>query len=77
MGWRWKLPPYPSIFKVVRESMPDAKLAAFSSWNPINSGIIESDIDMHKETANMPETASDGADQEDLHGDGREPYARG
>lgn len=40
--------PYPSVFRVIREAMPDAKLAAFSDWRPINRGIIESDIDVYK-----------------------------
>ncbi|MCZ8516869.1 alkaline phosphatase family protein [Paenibacillus filicis] len=40
--------PYPSIFRVAREAFPDAKLAAFCAWNPINHGIIESLIDVHK-----------------------------
>ena len=39
---------YPSFFKVVRENDKDAKLASFSHWNPINVGIIENDIDVHK-----------------------------
>jgi hypothetical protein len=42
--------PYPSIFRVVREAMPSAKLASFCTWNPINYGIIESSIGVHKET---------------------------
>lgn len=42
--------PYPSIFKVLRNSLPEAKLASFCSWNPINYGIIENDVDVHKET---------------------------
>lgn len=44
--------PYPSIFKVVRDSIPNAKLAAFSVWNPINHGIIESSIGVHKVSLN-------------------------
>jgi len=42
--------PYPSIFRVARESMPEAQLAAFSNWNPINSGIIEENLGVQKET---------------------------
>jgi len=37
----------PTIFKLARNAMPDAKLAAFSNWTPINDGIIEQDIDVH------------------------------
>lgn len=32
---------YPSFYKVIKEAKPDAKLAAFSEWQPINHGIIE------------------------------------
>jgi len=42
--------PYPSIFRVAREAMPEAGLAAFSNWNPINTGIIEENLGVHKET---------------------------
>lgn len=42
--------PYPSLFRLVREAWPDAKLAAFSSWGPINDGIIEEGLNIHKET---------------------------
>ena len=42
---------FPSSFRVVREANPDAQLAAFSTWNPINFGIIESNLGVHKETA--------------------------
>lgn len=45
--------PYPSIFRIVREAQPEAKLAAFSSWSPIVSGIIEEGLDVHKEA--MPD----------------------
>ncbi|WP_231571484.1 alkaline phosphatase family protein [Gordoniibacillus kamchatkensis] len=40
--------PYPSVFRVARDAFPEAKLAAFSAWNPINHGIIESSIGVHK-----------------------------
>ncbi|MBQ6495937.1 MAG: alkaline phosphatase family protein [Firmicutes bacterium] len=43
--------PYPSVFRVIRENMPDAELASFCNWNPINTGIIEEGIDVRKETA--------------------------
>ncbi|MCL2300163.1 MAG: alkaline phosphatase family protein [Firmicutes bacterium] len=47
--------PYPSIFRVAREAMPGARLASFSNWNPINSGIIEENLDVHKDTGNDAE----------------------
>lgn len=40
--------PYPSVFRVIREAMPDAKLASFSDWGSINVGIIEDGIDVYK-----------------------------
>ena len=36
--------PIPSVFKRVRQAMPDAVLASFSNWNPINHGIIEQSL---------------------------------
>lgn len=39
---------YPSVFRVVREIMPQAKLAAFCDWNSINIGIIEDGLDVYK-----------------------------
>lgn len=42
--------PYPSIFKVVRNAMPDAPLASFVEWNPINVGIVENGLDVVKGT---------------------------
>jgi hypothetical protein len=42
---------FPSVFRVIRSNNPDAKLASFSHWNPINVGIIEDGLGVHKETA--------------------------
>ena len=39
---------YPSVFRVIREAMPQAKLAAFCDWNSINIGIIENSLDVYK-----------------------------
>lgn len=33
--------PYPSFMKLARQSWPEAELASFSNWAPINHGIIE------------------------------------
>lgn len=33
--------PYPSICRILRKVYPDAKLASFCDWDPINYGIIE------------------------------------
>ena len=47
--------PYPSVFKVIRENIPDAELASFCDWNPINIGIIEEGIGVKKDTGNDAE----------------------
>ena len=39
---------FPSFFKVIRENDANAKLASFSHWNPINVGIVEDGIGVHK-----------------------------
>ena len=39
---------YPSVFRAIRERMPEAKLASFCDWNPINGGIIEEGLDVYK-----------------------------
>lgn len=41
----------PTVFKRVRDAMPDAVLASYCDWNPINVGIIEDDIGVEKATA--------------------------
>ena len=42
--------PYPSLFRVAREAMPDAELASFVEWNPINIGIVENNLNVEKGT---------------------------
>ena len=39
---------YPSIFCYARSAFPEAELASFVNWNPINYGIIENDIGVTK-----------------------------
>ena len=46
---------FPSVFRVIRENDPDAVLASFCNWNPINFGIIEDDLGVHKETGSDSE----------------------
>ncbi|MFB9328361.1 alkaline phosphatase family protein [Paenibacillus aurantiacus] len=53
--------PYPSIFRVIREQEPNAKLAAISSWDPINTGIIEEGLGIHKATAAAEELSEEEA----------------
>ncbi len=43
--------PYPSVFRMARKAMPEAALASFCNWNPINAGIIEENLGVHKDTA--------------------------
>lgn len=40
--------PYPSVFRVIREQMPNAELASFCDWNNINFGIIEDGLGVYK-----------------------------
>lgn len=42
--------PFPSVFRVIHENFPDAELASFCNWNPINYGIIEHNLGATLET---------------------------
>lgn len=46
---------FPSLFKLIKKADPEAKLASFSAWTPINIGIIEDHIGVVKGTAAFPE----------------------
>jgi len=48
---------YPSIFRITREAIPDAKLASFCNWDPINYGIIENNLNVTEGTGNDPSVA--------------------
>lgn len=41
---------FPSVFRIIRENDPDAVLASFCNWNPINVGIIEDNLGVHKDS---------------------------
>ena len=41
---------FPSVFRMIRKNDPTASLASFCNWNPINYGIIESNLGVHEET---------------------------
>lgn len=43
--------PFPSAFRIIRENDPDCELASFCNWNPINTGIIEEGLNIHKDSA--------------------------
>ena len=42
--------PFPSLFRRIREAMPDANLGSYCDWNPITAGIVESDLGVSHET---------------------------
>ncbi|MBP3377622.1 MAG: alkaline phosphatase family protein [Clostridia bacterium] len=46
---------FPSVFRLIRENDAEATLASFSTWNPINHGIIEEGLGVHKDTADNDE----------------------
>lgn len=48
----------PSIFRLVRQKFPNANLATFSNWAPINTGILESNLGIHFHTGTDEEMAS-------------------
>ena len=39
--------PYPSVFKALRQSIPNAEMCSVVKWDPINIGLIEWDIGVH------------------------------
>lgn len=44
--------PIPSVFKRIHDALPDAVLASFCNWNPINYGIIEQSLGVTFGTGN-------------------------
>ena len=38
--------PFPSVFKRIKEVMPDAELGSFCEWSPITTGIVESNLNV-------------------------------
>lgn len=39
--------PYPSVFKVIKQSIPNAEMCSVVNWWPIDKGLIEWDIGVH------------------------------
>lgn len=39
---------YPTVFTLARQAFPEAELASFVNWDPINHGIIENNIGVNK-----------------------------
>ena len=42
---------FPSLFRRIREVMPDAELGSYCDWNPITFGIVENNQNVAHETA--------------------------
>jgi len=42
--------PFPSLFRRIREKMPDAVLGSFCDWNPITYGIVENNQNVETAT---------------------------
>ncbi|MBR6920651.1 MAG: alkaline phosphatase family protein [Clostridia bacterium] len=41
---------HPTVYKLIREAIPDAVIDSFSHWNPINTSIADPDIGIVKDT---------------------------
>lgn len=41
---------YPTVFKLIRDALPDSELGAFCNWSPINAGIVERGVGVTFET---------------------------
>lgn len=41
---------FPSLFRRIRAAMPHAELGSFCDWNPITSGIVESNLTVTRDT---------------------------
>lgn len=50
---------YPSVFRIIREAYPDATLASFCNWNPINYGLIENGLGVHKDSVGSDNSLTD------------------
>ena len=49
---------FPSIFRLVRESDPDCEMASIVNWNVINQGIIEDEIGVYKDHADVDDAVA-------------------
>lgn len=47
--------PFPSLFRRIRESLPEAVLGSYCDWNPITYGIVENDLGVAHDTAHDTE----------------------
>jgi len=42
---------FPSLFRRIRDVMPEAELGSYCDWNPITFGIVENDLNVSSDTA--------------------------
>lgn len=49
----------PTVFSLARKAFPEAELASFVNWEPINFGIIENDVGVLKERRDTDEAVTD------------------
>ncbi len=49
----------PTVFSLARKAFPEAELASFVNWEPINFGIIENDVGVLKERRETDEAVTD------------------
>lgn len=53
---------WPSLFRRIREVMPDARLGSFCEWSPITRGIVENNLGVESDSAPDTELAPRIAD---------------
>ena len=44
--------PFPSLFRRIKDTYPEAELGSYCDWNPITFGIVENNIGVSHDTAN-------------------------
>ncbi len=49
--------PFPSLFRRIREAMPEAVLGSYCDWDPITAGIVEQNLGVRHDTAHDTELA--------------------
>lgn len=49
----------PSLFKRIKNALPDSTFASYCNWNPINLGLIEKDVDVDKYTNSSDKELTD------------------
>ncbi len=54
--------PYPSVFRRIKETYPQAKMASFCNWSPISFGMVEHNLNVDFDTGNDEELNTGIAD---------------